>query len=304
MWRRIEIPSVYGFWDLHVAIQDAMGWNDSHLHAFSRPSTELGPGEVIGIPDPDGEIVTRAGWETPCTYWLRRAGDRLRYEYDFGDGWLHEIVLEAILDPEPRKNLPRCIEGARACPPEACGGPHGYAELLSTLRDPGHPEHASMCEWLGRRFDPEKFSAKTVHFDDAGKRLKLALGLPGASRRRLRARRAAPAKGRAPTPCAITDGSRARAPRSSPIGSGRSKRESSLASGSPSSGTSTTLSRRAVAAMLRPQQRDWDQQRGEGRERGAIATSVRDRPRSEDQRPPGSTITNRWIFSRFARTGG
>lgn len=85
------------------------------------------------------------------------------YEYDFGDSWTHQIVLEKILPPSPELKAPQCIAGARACPPEDCGGVFGYAELLTALRDPSHPEHEDMLEWMGGEYDPAFFDLEAVN---------------------------------------------------------------------------------------------------------------------------------------------
>jgi transcriptional regulator with XRE-family HTH domain len=184
VWRLIDVPATYTFWDLHVAIQDAMGWLDCHLHMFRRAEDDADDHAWIGIPDVDGIEEERqvSGRETPIALWLGEVGDVVAYTYDFGDDWEHAVVLEAILpreprvrlprEPrvrlprEPRVRLPRCLDGARACPPEDCGGARGYAELLRILRDPRHREHAEMREWLGRPFDPAEFRASDVVFED------------------------------------------------------------------------------------------------------------------------------------------
>ena len=88
---------------------------------------------------------------------------RFTYEYDFGDSWQHEIVLEKTLEPEPRVRYPRCVEGERACPPEDCGGVWGYAELREAIADPKHESHEEMLEWIGGEFDPERFSVDEVN---------------------------------------------------------------------------------------------------------------------------------------------
>src|SRR5271166_6288018 len=88
---------------------------------------------------------------------------RIVYEYDFGDGWQHEIILEKILEPEPRVTYPCCLEGARACPPEDVGGIWGYAKFLEAISDPNHADHDEMVEWVGGEFDPEKFSVDEVN---------------------------------------------------------------------------------------------------------------------------------------------
>lgn len=177
VWRRIEVPAGYSFWDLHVAIQDAMGWLDSHLHLFRVRNPASGRTDEIGIPDPDlpsGEQACLAGWEVPVAGHFGAVGATATYEYDFGDGWVHEIELEAIGSRQRGARYPRCLAGERACPPEDCGGPHGYAELLRAIADPAHEDHEEMLEWLGGRFDPEAFSPERVKFANPARRWRLA----------------------------------------------------------------------------------------------------------------------------------
>lgn len=94
------------------------------------------------------------------------ARSKISYVYDFGDGWDHQVLVEKLLDRQPGTKYPRCIGGRRAAPPEDCGGIGGYEELLETLADPTHPEHAEMLEWLGldnaERFDPAAFDKQAV----------------------------------------------------------------------------------------------------------------------------------------------
>lgn len=103
-------------------------------------------------------------------------GTRADYEYDFGDGWEHEIVLEDVVDRVEGQPYPKCLTGARACPPEDCGGIWGYEQLLETISDPSHEEYDSTLQWLGGSYDPEAFNAKRVRFDNPQKRWKLAFG--------------------------------------------------------------------------------------------------------------------------------
>ena len=100
-----------------------------------------------------------------------QAGQKLRYTYDFGDDWIHEIVLEKQLDTDPAEGLPWCTGGAGACPPEDCGGPYGYAELLKVLTDPKHPEHTEMLDWAGGPIDPNEFSVDEVNAELRGEGL-------------------------------------------------------------------------------------------------------------------------------------
>lgn len=178
IWRRIQVPGHYSFWDLHVAVQDAMGWLDYHLHIFRIPR----PGEqiatMIGVPDPsyigagmDGsDIVVLPGWEEKIERWFTPENRAALYEYDLGDSWIHGIVLEDILPREPGVDYPRCLAGARACPPEDCGGAGGYAELLQVLAGPDCEERRGLIEWLDEPFDPEEFSVEEVFFDDPDER--------------------------------------------------------------------------------------------------------------------------------------
>ena len=94
---------------------------------------------------------------------LREPGDRLLYRYDFGDGWEHDVALERVLEAEPDARYPRVIAGARACPPEDCGGEPGYDHLLEVLGNPGHPEHRELLRWVGGAFDPEVFDARATN---------------------------------------------------------------------------------------------------------------------------------------------
>lgn len=91
------------------------------------------------------------------------AGSSFVYEYDFGDSWEHEILVEQILEPEEHVHYPLCIGGARACPPEDVGGVPGYAEFLEAIRDPEHEEHDNMLIWAGGDFDPEGFDRNRVN---------------------------------------------------------------------------------------------------------------------------------------------
>jgi hypothetical protein len=181
IWRHLEIPSNSTFWDLHVAIQDAMGWLDYHLHEF-RPERTQSAGRVrIGIPDGDFDADVVAGWSVPVAKHFTTPGDTATYEYDFGDAWTHDVTLIAV---EPRKRgvkYPRCAGGERACPPEDCGGEPGYCNLLEILADPRHEEHDDTIAWLKGHaknyhpYDPEAFDPQRVKFSSARRRLKRML---------------------------------------------------------------------------------------------------------------------------------
>lgn len=169
IWRRIRVPGSYTFWDLHVAIQDAMGWLDYHLHRFLIRNPKTGALEQIGIPDDESlldDARCLAGWEVPIAGYFVDANDTATYEYDFGDAWRHTLTFEGIDELRKGERALACLGGERRCPPEDCGGIYGYTELLDILADARHEEHQSMLGWLGRPYDPEAFSAMAVKFDD------------------------------------------------------------------------------------------------------------------------------------------
>jgi len=177
IWRRIVVPATYSFWDLHVAIQDSMGWLDYHLHEFQIVTPDTGQTDRIGIPDDepiDDGLNFLPGWELSLVMYFRQLGIQAKYKYDFGDGWKHDVLLEGILIREPKSRYPKCIDGARACLPEDCGGVHGYYEMLRIINDKTDVEHKSMLERVGKKYNPKIFDPKLVRFDNPKKRWKIA----------------------------------------------------------------------------------------------------------------------------------
>jgi hypothetical protein len=149
--RRLEIPFDIRLDRLHLTIQAAMGWTNSHLY-------EIRAGDVrwsTPYPDADwagefldarkarlGDVLEDVGVKT------------LRYLYDFGDGWEHTIKIERLIDPEPGALYPRLVLANGRCPPEDVGGPWGYAELLEAIHDPKHERHSDLSDWIPENFDP------------------------------------------------------------------------------------------------------------------------------------------------------
>ena len=178
IWRQIQVPETYSFWDLHVALQDAMGWSDSHPHSFEMMDSSTHERIEMGIPDEDGSEDGRvhAEWKKMVADLFTLENTDAFYTYDFGDDWRHEVELEGILPREEDTSYPRCIAGERACPPEDCGGMLGYLNMLKVIADKEHKERKNTMEWLGGQFDPERFDAKAVKFDDPKKRWKTAFG--------------------------------------------------------------------------------------------------------------------------------
>jgi hypothetical protein len=179
IWRRIQVPETYTFWDLHVAIQDAMGWEDYHLNNFEIPDPSIDMIVEIGIPSDeaafyDNEVLPET--RRKISKYFSIENKSAIYTYDFGDNWEHNILLEKILPREKNVSYPRCIKGKRACPPEDCGGVWGYEELLEVISNPGHEEYEEMMEWLGEEFDPEVFDPEEVIFSDPDRRRRIAFG--------------------------------------------------------------------------------------------------------------------------------
>lgn len=171
IWRRIQVPERYNFHDLHDAIQDVMGWHDNHLHQFDmkHPQTD----EKISIGKPTSEKGFEAllpERKAKITEYFVNVNDKAVYEYDFGDQWQHDVVLEQIMPSEAKVKYPRCTAGERACPPEDCGGIRRYEELLKLLADPDPNQKTfkKKMDWLDfigqHDFDPEYFELDNVHF--------------------------------------------------------------------------------------------------------------------------------------------
>ena len=160
IWRRIQVPDCT-LGELHEVLQFVMGWEDCHLHQFIVRGKSYGPLD----PEDLHWSMEKADEEEISISQVAKTGRKVRfiYEYDFGDSWQHEILLEKILEPEPNIAYPRCIEGARACPPEDVGGISGYAEFLEAISDPNHEDHDDMVVWSGGRFDPDEFSVDEVN---------------------------------------------------------------------------------------------------------------------------------------------
>jgi len=150
----------------HLAIQLAMGWTDSHLHMFISSTGHFGlSDDEFG----DGNTIDENDYKVSDL--MAVEGDSIMYEYDFGDGWLHQLVLEKVLSFEAGFELPQCIDGARNCPPEDVGGPPGYENFLEAVQDKNHDEHEGFIDWIGGSFDPEEFDVvvtNQVLYDHTG----------------------------------------------------------------------------------------------------------------------------------------
>lgn len=179
IWRRIIVPADYTFFELHCAIQNAMGWTDSHLHAF-RFANKNNKGRPINIatPMPDDDECGHEKIDERLTRiadYFGKISKQCVYDYDFGDSWEHMVVLEKTLLAVKGAKYPQCVAGKNACPPDDCGGVWGYMNLIEVLKNPKHPDHADMLDWLciedPREFDPSDFDPNEVKFENTKKRL-------------------------------------------------------------------------------------------------------------------------------------
>lgn len=155
IWRRLQVRDGITLGQFHDTLQTVMGWTDSHLHQFIKGKIYYGAAD----PEFDGEDEAK----TKLRDVLPRSKARLIYEYDFGDGWTHEIVLERITDVVPGRMYPHVLSGERACPPEDCGGVGGYHYLLEAMKNPRRPEHKEILAWLEPGYDPEAFDAQATN---------------------------------------------------------------------------------------------------------------------------------------------
>lgn len=161
IWRRLLIEPDTTFQDFHRIIQVAMGWQASHLHMFQAED-----GRLMGDPaeDFDGMMGFMDEASVPVSSLLAGEGEALKYEYDFGDSWEHEVKLEKILPGGQAGPLPRCIKAVRQCPPEDVGGLPGFYDFLEAMEDAAHPEHVAVREWMGGEwFEPEYVDLEQIN---------------------------------------------------------------------------------------------------------------------------------------------
>ncbi|WP_426510837.1 plasmid pRiA4b ORF-3 family protein [Dactylosporangium sp. McL0621] len=150
VWRRVLVPGGFTLDRVHRVIQLAMGWGDRHLHVFDVDGVQY------GVPDPDGLLEVRDELDHRLDE-VAGKGERLRYTYDFGDWWEHDVAVEDVVRADLGIRYPMCTGGERACPPDDVGGPGGYHDFLAAYADPNHADHEAMRTWLDREFDPADF---------------------------------------------------------------------------------------------------------------------------------------------------
>jgi hypothetical protein len=157
VWRRVLVPGGAKLSRLHDIFQAAMGWTNSHLHSFTIGSQLYG---MQFDEYPEGELD-----ETEHTVFVALRGGlrRFSYEYDFGDSWTHEVVIEEVSWSPYTLKHGVCLDGQGACPPEDVGGVSGYEQFLEAIRDPLHEEHDNYLVWVGYKFDPDVFNVAAAN---------------------------------------------------------------------------------------------------------------------------------------------
>ncbi len=160
--RRVEVPLTIRLDRLHLVLQAAMGWTNSHLYEIK--ARDVG----WGMPDPDFGDGPLDAKKARLADVLEDVGTKtIKYLYDFGDGWEHTVKVERVIDAVPGLAYPVLIDAVGRCPPEDVGGPWGYAEFLNALADPAHENHAEMVEWIGETFDPNTVDVEALANDVA-----------------------------------------------------------------------------------------------------------------------------------------
>lgn len=163
IWRRVLVEDGMTFAGLHAVIQVAMGWEDCHLFEFRHDHFRIGIPDEYTDTDYDGRYHYLDARLARLETQILRKRQVLRYEYDFGDTWIHRIAVEKFLPCEMGVSYPCCIDGALNCPPEDCGGIWGYYDLVSTLANKSHPGRKELLEWLGEPYDPLHFDIQAVN---------------------------------------------------------------------------------------------------------------------------------------------
>jgi len=157
IWRRFQVSDDITLQRLDGIIQIVMGWENAHLHQFVINGEEYGK--------PDKEFDKEINNEKKFTMGeiIVREKQRFEYQYDFGDDWRHDLLVEKIFPAEPDWKHPVVLVGARACPPEDCGGIWGYMDMLEIMSNPKHERYDEIMDWTGGEFDPEAFPMDEIN---------------------------------------------------------------------------------------------------------------------------------------------
>ena len=158
IYRIVQVPATITLRNLHKVIQKVMEWENYHLYQFVKDKESFGPQSRDFL-----MAEVKNDKSVPVVDLLPKARHKMFYEYDFGDGWLHEVLLQKVLPGDEAVRYPICINGEHAGPPEDSGGPPGYCDLLDALDDPNHEGHADAKDWLGEGYDPNFFDLDEIN---------------------------------------------------------------------------------------------------------------------------------------------
>jgi hypothetical protein len=160
IWRRLWVSGNTKLPKLHRILQAVMGWENCHLHQFHVGSW------LYGIPDPDG-LYDFENFRSEMSVTLKmiapERGASFVYEYDFGDGWEHQVTVEKIVPVDEQNFWPMCVAGERAAPPEDVGGAGGFMDFVEAIRNPLHQDHRQVWAWNGGPFDPNGFDLNLIN---------------------------------------------------------------------------------------------------------------------------------------------
>ena len=159
VWRRLLVPGRVRLAKLGQMLLAAMGWNNSHLHAFRVGDTSYGMQDDDDDDFPDDEIDE----QSVTVLQALRELQPFTFDYDFGDGWEHDVVIEELIHSDAGLKFAVCLDGERACPPDDVGGPGGYVAFLEAIADPDHEDHDNFLEWVGGSFNPGEFDVANAN---------------------------------------------------------------------------------------------------------------------------------------------
>lgn len=158
IWRRVQTTDCT-LEELHALIQVTMGWEFEHLYRFTIGGVDYADLDMTS----DEEVEDACGTLLSEVLPVQNRRPRFQYEYDFGDEWIHQLIVEERLPPEEGVKYPICVGGQRACPPEDCGGPWSYSDFVEAVGNPDHRRHDELLEWVGGEFNPERFDREAVN---------------------------------------------------------------------------------------------------------------------------------------------
>jgi hypothetical protein len=158
IWRRVQTTDCT-LEELHTLIQVTMGWEFEHLYRFNVGGVDYADLDMMNDEDVEDACGTLLSEVLP----VQNRRPRFQYEYDFGDNWIHQLIVEERFPPEKGVKYPICVAGQRACPPEDCGGPWSYPDFVEVVSNLDHPRHEETLEWVGGEFDPERFDLEAVN---------------------------------------------------------------------------------------------------------------------------------------------